>query len=75
MRLSATRPAKPLKDWFQEQGVPPWLRDLAPVLRVNGEVAWVGALGVDHGFQAKSGEDGWSLLWHPAAGPQGNDQP
>lgn len=75
MRLSATRPAKPLKDWFQEQNVPPWLRDSAPVLRVNGEVAWVGALGVDHCFQAKPGEEGWSLAWHPSAGLPGSDQP
>lgn len=38
------RPSKPLKKWFQEYGVPPWLRAQWPVILKDGQVACVPGL-------------------------------
>lgn len=48
----------PLKKLFQEWGVPPWLRDRIPLIKVNGEIAAVVGYGVCKAFAAAAGEEG-----------------
>lgn len=43
----AGRPSKPLKQWFQEGQVEPWLRGRVPLLFADGQLAMVAGLGVN----------------------------
>lgn len=54
---------KPLKQWFQEAGVPPWVRRRWPLVFVAGELAAVPGLWVAEGFAAGADETGWHLDW------------
>lgn len=66
-RPDCRRPARALKDWLRESGLPPWERSQLPLLQVDGELAWVAGLGVDCRFQAGPGEPSWLISWrsHP----------
>lgn len=59
------RPAKTVKKWLREAGVPPWTRDELPMLFVGDELAWVAGLGVACRFQAGPDEPGWVISWRP----------
>lgn len=50
-----------LKNFLQNQGVPPYLRRRLPLLLVDGEAAWLG------GFGAAAGWDGLAFDWHQQA--------
>lgn len=59
---------KPLKQLFQEAGVPPWVRRRWPLVFVADELAAVPGLWVAEGFAAAADEAGWHLEWQaPAA--------
>lgn len=62
---AANRPRRDLKRQFQQAGVPAWARS-GPLLWVQGQLAWVPALGVDAAWQAASGSEQWGLHWAPA---------
>ena len=47
-----------LKKLLQEWGVPPWLRDRLPLIRVDGELAQVGSHCLCEPFAAAPGEEG-----------------
>lgn len=57
------RPGKSLKQLWQEAGMPPWLRDRAPLLYVNNRLAWVAGVGVCEGFRVAADEPGWLPCW------------
>ncbi|WP_349771873.1 tRNA lysidine(34) synthetase TilS [Thauera sedimentorum] len=63
MRLQAGRPRRSFKNLCQEAGVPPWLRDRLPVLRVDGEAVWIAGIGVAAGWQCAAGEEGVLPVW------------
>jgi tRNA(Ile)-lysidine synthase len=65
LRLHPGRPTRPLKDHFQELGVPPWQRDFLPLLWAGGRLLWVGGLGIDCGVRAAPGEPGRLPQWAP----------
>ncbi|MDH5324767.1 MAG: tRNA lysidine(34) synthetase TilS [Gammaproteobacteria bacterium] len=52
-----------LKNWFQEQGVLPWLRDRIPLLFHHNELVAVGDCVVDETYLAAAEEPGWSVHW------------
>ena len=52
-----------LKKLLQEARLEPWLRDYAPLVYVDGELAAVADLWVCEGFQAGPEEQGWQLFW------------
>ena len=64
-------PGRPLKDvrrLAQEAGWAPVERDRLPILRVDGEVAWMAGAGVAAGFACAPGAPGVRLTWtRPAA--------
>jgi tRNA(Ile)-lysidine synthase len=64
-RLQPTqnRPRRTLRNLLQEQGVPPWERERLPYLWCNGQLVWVGGLGVDTAFVCASGEPGMMPVW------------
>ncbi len=59
-------PNRPVKDLLREHGVPPWLRDVLPILYRGDDVVWIGGIGVSSQFRCGAGEDGIQLELHGA---------
>jgi tRNA(Ile)-lysidine synthase len=55
-----------LKQWLQEQGIPPWERDRLPLLWLGDELVAVADRVIAEGWQAPSDTAGWRLEWMPA---------
>jgi len=53
----------PLKKLLQETGLEPWLRDIVPLIYINGELAAVGDCFICVGFQCGSDEKGYAPVW------------
>lgn len=58
LQLAANRPHRPVKDLLRESGLPPWSRDLVPLVLVDSRLAWVCGVGGDAAFLAGPGEAG-----------------
>ena len=56
---------KPLKDLFQEQGVPPWERGARPLVFAGNRLAAAPGLFVCDPFAARGEEPAWRLQWTP----------
>ena len=54
----------PLKKLFQEAGLEPWLRERVPLVYAGDELAAVGDLWINRGFEARESEPGFRLHWH-----------
>ena len=57
------RPRKDVRRLGQEAGWAPVERDRLPILRVDGEVAWMAGVGVAAAFACPPGADGVALTW------------
>lgn len=68
IRLAPGRPSHALKHLLQEAGMPPWQRDLLPLVFCGDALAAVPGIGVDAAFQAAAGDPGYELRWHPETG-------
>lgn len=53
------RHSQSLKKLFQEAGIPPWERDLIPLLYFGDELVAVAGLWVSKAFSVADGESGW----------------
>ncbi|MCK9512918.1 MAG: tRNA lysidine(34) synthetase TilS [Pigmentiphaga sp.] len=69
LRLAWGGPARGLKAWFQERGVPPWERERLPRLWRDGQLIWVAGLGEQADLPRT--EPGIGLGWQPW--PAGNN--
>ncbi|MFP4462358.1 MAG: tRNA lysidine(34) synthetase TilS [Guyparkeria sp.] len=65
LRPAEGRPSLPVKQWFQDRGIPPWERPAAIGVEVDGRLAavlagehWL----VDAGFHPAPGEPAWTLV-------------
>lgn len=65
MRQGEGRPHRSFKNLCQEAGIPAWLRDGLPALRVDGAAAWIAEVGVAAEFRCRSGEAGLRPEWQP----------
>lgn len=54
-----------LKQWLQEQGVPPWERDRLPLVYCGDALVAVADLHVCDGWRATGELPGWQLRWIP----------
>lgn len=63
MRQGAGRPRRSFRKLCQQAGVPAWLRDGLPVLRVDGVPAWIAEIGVAPEFACGPGEAGLRPRW------------
>ncbi|MBC7207078.1 MAG: tRNA lysidine(34) synthetase TilS, partial [Methyloversatilis sp.] len=59
------RPRAGVKQIAQECGLPPWLRDRAPILAVGREALWMPGCEPAPPWQAAPGEPGWLPVWTP----------
>jgi tRNA(Ile)-lysidine synthase len=55
---------RPLRKWFQEHGVLPWLRSQLPIVAFDGEIVAIGDLAFGGPLAAAPGEDSWRIAWH-----------
>ncbi len=69
LRAGPGRPRRSLRKLCQDAGLPPWWRDNLPVLKVDGEAAWVGGLGVAGDFVCSPDEAGMLPVWLHSVGP------
>jgi tRNA(Ile)-lysidine synthase len=67
LQLDARRPRRSLRNLLQEAGVPPWQRERLPLLWCDGQLAWVGGLGVDATLSSGPGEAGILPVWDERA--------
>lgn len=63
LRLHTAGPMRSFKNLCQEAGVPAWLRDRLPVLRVGDRAAWIAEIGTAAAFVCPPGEAGVMLTW------------
>ncbi|UZE97357.1 tRNA lysidine(34) synthetase TilS [Alkalimarinus alittae] len=54
---------RPLKKWFHDENVPPWLRDSIPLLYYNESLVAVGNLLVAEGFQGIMRPESIEIKW------------
>ncbi|AMO69057.1 tRNA(Ile)-lysidine synthase [gamma proteobacterium BDW918] len=64
-RLAGHAHRRPLKKLLQEWRLPPWQREVLPLIYCGGELAAVADLAVCEGFSAAVGEEGWKIQWVP----------
>lgn len=65
LRLAQGRPRQCFKNLAQRAGIPPWLRERLPVLRLDGEPVWIAGLGLAAEYAARPGEPGLCPEWWP----------
>ncbi|MFO7580010.1 MAG: tRNA lysidine(34) synthetase TilS [Nitrosomonas halophila] len=58
------RPCRSLKKILQEAALPPWKRDMLPLLFCGEQLVWVAGIGVDCSFQAQPDQTGLVVTWH-----------
>ncbi|MDY0011997.1 MAG: tRNA lysidine(34) synthetase TilS [Rhodocyclaceae bacterium] len=63
LRPHRNGPMRSFKNLCQEAGVPPWQRDILPVLAVGSEAVWVAGLGIAAGFACLPGDAGIVPRW------------
>ncbi len=66
LQPDAARPRRTLRNLLQEHGVPPWQRELLPLLFCADELVCVPGVALAAGYQAKAGEQGVVLGWRQA---------
>ena len=64
-RLAGSQHHTQLKKLFQQWGVPPWERDLMPLILHQQEIVAVGALGVADAYAVPRGAPGLAVTWAP----------
>lgn len=63
LRLSPGRHRRSLKHLCQEAGIPPWQREMTPLIYLGEQLMAMPGLGVDADFHCAAGEQGIQLLW------------
>ncbi|WP_211829131.1 tRNA lysidine(34) synthetase TilS [Kistimonas asteriae] len=69
-RLPGRTGRKSLKKWFNELGVPSWMRDRLPVLHRGGELVAIPGLLVNAEYAASENEPGIAYHWQSPCGRQ-----
>jgi tRNA(Ile)-lysidine synthase len=55
---------RPLRKWFQDQGVLPWRRDALPLLCCAGQIVAIADISCAAEFAAQPDEPSWCIRWH-----------
>jgi len=66
LRPDARRPRRTLKNLMQEARIPPWERELLPLICCGRDVVWAPVIGPDCAYRAAPGERAVSPVWRPA---------
>ena len=63
MRTQPGRPRRTLKNLLREAAIPPWQREMLPLVYVGTELAWAAGIGAGHDFLVKADAPGWLISW------------
>lgn len=63
IRLDAERPRQRLRNLLPQQGVPPWRRELLPLLFCGDELVYVAGVATAAGYAAQTNEAGVLVSW------------
>jgi tRNA(Ile)-lysidine synthase len=63
IKLDAARPRQSLRNLLQQLGVPPWQRELLPLLYCGDELVWVPAVAMSAAYAAQANEAGVLVRW------------
>ncbi|MXS84860.1 tRNA lysidine(34) synthetase TilS [Nitrosomonas sp. HPC101] len=58
------RPRRSLKKILQEASLPPWKRNILPLLFCGDQLVWVAEIGIDCHFQTPKESTGLVVTWH-----------
>lgn len=67
IRPAGSKHRRDLRTLFQEQGVPPWVRDRIPLVYIDGKLAVVPGLWIDSEFSAGASTAAWQFRWMESA--------
>ncbi len=65
LRRGPARPRASVKQIAQESGLPPWLRDRAPILCLDGQPVWMPGCEIAPPHAAVAGKPGLLPIWTP----------
>ena len=68
LALSASRPRRSLKNLLQEARIPPWRREIMPLLFCDETLIFAPEIGVDFNSAARDREPGWLFVWYTSGG-------
>ncbi len=63
IHLESSRPRRALKNLLQEAKLPPWRREIMPLLFCDEMLVWVPGIGIDLEFTARADEPGLVIAW------------
>lgn len=63
IKLDAARPRQSLRNLLQQHGVPPWQRELLPLLHCGDELVWVPGVAMSSPYAAQANEPGILVRW------------
>lgn len=63
-RVAAKRPMRSLKNLFQEAGIPPWRRDLVPLIYCHETLIMIPIIGITDEYRANKEELSLMVAWH-----------
>jgi tRNA(Ile)-lysidine synthase len=63
IKIAADRPSKSLKNFWQEQGIPSWLRGRTPFLTHRDSLVAIAGVAVDVSWLARPGENSLRVEW------------
>jgi tRNA(Ile)-lysidine synthase len=66
LRLRSSGPSRTLKNLLQERGVPPWQRDVLPLLFHGERLVWVPGVGIEADYACREGRPGLRPCWEVA---------
>ena len=66
LRLRPAGPSRTLKNLLQERGVPPWQRDVLPLLFHDERLVWVPGVGIEADYACSPGLPGLKPCWEVA---------
>lgn len=61
--VSALRPRQSLRNLLPQQNIPPWQRELLPLLFCDNELIYVPTVATSSGYAAQAGEEGVLVRW------------
>lgn len=64
IRPNPNRPTRTLKNLLQEHAIPPWQRDVLPLLFCGDDLVWVAGVATAANYWAQPGEAGMQLVWN-----------
>jgi tRNA(Ile)-lysidine synthase len=74
IQLDGLRPRQSLRKLLPQEGMPPWQRELMPLLFSGDELVWVPGVAAAAAYAAQAGEEGVLINWRQQVGTLALDE-